>query len=239
MPRVYDGSRLAAQRLAAARSKGAFDIDLAIERLREAVRPFPKAMLFELYADGHTSPFEILVACLISVRTRDETSLAMARRLFARARTPAELAEMDINEIDALIGKCAFHLVKSDQINTLARLIVEENEGELPCSFEVMTSFPGIGPKCANLALGIACGQPRIGVDIHVHRITNRWGYVSTRTPEQTLAALAEKLPERYAVEINGLMVPFGKHVCTPIGPKCSTCPLVDICEQRGVTSHR
>jgi endonuclease-3 len=218
---------------------GAFDIDLAVERLREAVRPFPKAMLFELFAEGHTSAFEILVACLISVRTRDETSLAMARRLFAHARTPRQLAEMDINDIDVLIDKCAFHLVKSEQINTLARLIVEENDAELPCSFEVMTSFPGIGPKCANLALGIACGQPRIGVDVHVHRITNRWGYVSTRTPEQTLAALREKLPERYAVEINGLMVPFGKNICTPVGPKCSSCPLLDMCEQCGVTSHR
>jgi endonuclease-3 len=220
-------------------AKRPFDIDLAIERLREAVRPFPKAMLFQLYDEGHTSAFEILVACLISVRTRDETSLAMARRLFARARTPAELAEMDINDIDALIDKCAFHLVKSEQINTMARLIVEENAGELPCSFEVMTSYPGIGPKCANLALGIACGQPLIGVDIHVHRITNRWGYVRTRTPEQTMAALAASLPERYHVEINALLVPFGKNVCTPVGPKCSTCPLLDICQQVDVTTHR
>src|SRR5689334_3983023 len=112
-------------------------------------------MLFELFDEGHTSAFEILVACLISVRTRDETSLAMARQLFAQARTPAAMAEMDINAIDALIGKCAFHLVKSEQINTIARLIVEENAGELPCSFDLMTSYPGIGPKCANLALGI------------------------------------------------------------------------------------
>src|SRR5947209_1994766 len=158
-----------------------------MERVREAVRPFPRAMLFQLFDEGHTSPFEMLVACLISVRTRDETSLAMAQRLFARARTPAVLAEMDINDIDALIDKCAFHLVKAEQINTMARLIVEENAGELPCSFEVMTSYPGIGPKCANLALAIACGEPLIGVDIHVHRVTNRWGYVRTRTPEQTL----------------------------------------------------
>jgi endonuclease-3 len=220
-------------------TKRSFDIDLAIERLREAVRPFPKAMLFELYDAGHTSAFEILVACLISVRTRDETSLAMARRLFERARTPAEMAEMDINDIDALIDRCAFHLVKSEQINTMARLIVEENAGELPCSFEVMTSYPGIGPKCANLALGIACGQPRIGVDVHVHRITNRWGYVSANTPERSMAALQSTLPERYHVEINALLVPFGKHICTPVGPKCSTCPLLDMCEQRGVESHR
>lgn len=216
-----------------------FDIDVAIERVREAVRPFPKAMLFQLYEEGHTSPFEMLVACLISVRTRDETSLMMAHQLFSRARTPAEMAALDINAIDALIGKCAFHLVKSEQIHTMAELIVEEHGGELPCSFEVMTSYPGIGPKCANLALAIACHQPRIGVDIHVHRITNRWGYVTASNPEATLAALEHKLPRNYWVEINALLVPFGKHICTPVSPKCSTCPLLDMCPRRGVDSSR
>jgi endonuclease-3 len=149
------------------------------------------------------------------------------------------MATVDINDIDALINKCAFHLVKAEQIHTMSELIVAENEGVLPCSFEVMTSFPGIGPKCANLALGIACQQPRIGVDIHVHRITNRWGYVSAPTPEATLAALAKQLPEKYWVEINALLVPFGKNICTPIGPKCSICPLLDMCAQRDVANPR
>jgi endonuclease-3 len=216
-----------------------FDIDVALERVREAVRPFPRAMLFQLFDDGHTSAFEMLVACLISVRTRDETSLPMAQRLFAQARTPRDMAALDINAIDALIDKCAFHLVKAEQIHTMAELIVEENEGELPCSFEVMTSYPGIGPKCANLALGIACGQPTIGVDIHVHRITNRWGYVATSTPEKTRAALEAQLPQRHWVDINALLVPFGKHICTPVSPKCSTCPLLEMCERRGVTDSR
>jgi endonuclease-3 len=163
----------------------------------------------------------------------------MARQLFDRARTPAEMAALDINDIDALIGKSTFHLVKSERIKTIARLIVEENEGVLPCSFELMTSYPGIGPKCANLALGIACGQPRIGVDIHVHRITNRWGYVQTRTPEATLAALEVKLPERYWLDINAFLVPFGKHICTPVSPKCSVCPVLDMCQQQGVVTSR
>ena len=210
-----------------------------MRRLRKAVEPFPKAMLSQLYEEGHTSPFEMLVACLISVRTRDEASLTMARQLFARARTPAEMAELDINEIDRLISKAGFHLTKAEQINTMARLIVEENEGELPCSFDLMTSYPGIGPKCANLALSIACGLPRIGVDIHVHRITNRWSYVTTSNPEATLKALEAKLPKKYWSELNALLVPFGKHICTPVGPRCSICPLLDMCEQRGVTSHR
>src|SRR5438105_11951828 len=188
-----------------------------MERVREAVSPFPKAMLFQLFEEGHRSPFEVLVACLISVRTRDEASLSMARQLFSRARTPAEMAALDVNDIDALISKSAFHLVKSEQIQTMARLIVEEHDGQLPCSFEVMTSYPGIGPKCANLALRIACNQPRIGVDIHVHRITNRSAYVAAPTPEATLHALELKLPKKYWVEINALLVPFGKHICTPV----------------------
>lgn len=210
-----------------------------MERLREAVKPFPKAMLAQLYEEGHRSPFEVLVACLISVRTRDEASLSMARDLFARARTPVEMATLDINEIDALISKSAFHLVKSEQINTMARLILEEHAGELPCSFEVMTSYPGIGPKCANLALAIACNQPRIGVDTHVHRITNRWGYVQTRSPPATLVALEAKLPQKYWLEINALLVPFGKHICTPIAPRCSICPLLDMCQQQNVLNSR
>ena len=96
-----------------------------------------------------------------------------------------------------------------------------------------------MGPKCANLVLGIACGMSHIGVDVHVHRVTNRWGYVSAPTPERTMEALEAKLPERYRVEINRLLVPFGKHVCTGRLPKCSTCPVLDMCRQVGVTEHR
>ena len=209
-----------------------------MDRVRSAVAPFPKAALFELYDEGFRSPFEILVACLISVRTRDEVSLAMARQLFARARTPAEMAALDINDIDALISRCGFHLIKSEQIHTMARLLLEEHQGTLPCSFEAMTSYPGIGPKCANLALSIACGEPHIGVDTHVHRITNRWGYVAARTPELTMAALEQKLPTKYWVEINALLVPFGRNICLPIGPKCATCPVVEMCARVGVTEQ-
>jgi endonuclease III len=218
-------------------SKRPFDIDLVLERVREAVKPFPRAMLFQLYEEGHTSTFEILVACLISVRTRDETSLQMARQLFARARTPAAIAGLEINDIDSLISKCGFHLVKAEQIHAMAELIVEENGGALPCSFELMTSYPGIGPKCAALALGIACGEPRIGVDVHVHRVTNRWGYVTSRTPEETMVVLERKLPRQYWVEINALLVPFGKHICTAQRPRCSTCPVLDMCQQRSVVN--
>jgi endonuclease-3 len=195
--------------------------------------------MFELSDDGYNSLFEQLIACLLSVRTYDEVSLVAAKRLFEAARTPAQLAAMEPAAIDALIGNVTFHERKSRQIVDIARRAAEEYGGTLPCDPEVLQSFPGIGPKCTNLALGIACGASRISVDIHVHRVTNRWGYVSAPTPEQTMAALERTLPERYRIEINALLVPFGKHICTGVRPKCSTCPVLSMCRQVGVTSHR
>ncbi len=208
-------------------------------RLRAAVAPYPKAALFELAAEGHSSVFEILVACIISIRTRDETTLPVARTLFARARSPSEITQLSLSQIDRLIGACAFHEAKAKTIRDIARQTLHEHGGELPCDREVLLGFRGVGPKCANLTLGIACGLPLIGVDIHVHRVTNRWGYVQTTTPEKTMEALQEKLPRSYWIEINALLVPFGKHICTRVQPKCSTCPLLAMCRQVGVTSHR
>jgi endonuclease-3 len=216
-----------------------FDVDVAVHRIREAVRPFPPAALFQLADEGFRSAFEQLVACMISIRTRDETTLPVARRFFAVARTPGEVAALTPERIDALIALSSFHDAKARQIHAIARRAMAEFGGSVPCDFDTLTSFAGVGPKCANLVLGIACGQPRIGVDIHVHRVTNRWGYVQTRTPEATLAALEIVLPERYWVEINRLLVPFGKFICTGTAPRCSTCPVLDMCRQVGVTTHR
>ena len=195
--------------------------------------------MFELADEGFVSPFEQLVACVISIRTYDEVSLPTARRLFERARTPAEMVRLSPAEIDELIRTCSFHEPKARQIWAIARRVVDEHGGALPCDAEVMLSFAGVGPKCANLALAIACGEPRISVDIHVHRVTNRWGYVRARTPELTEAALRAVLPEAYRVEINRLLVPFGKHICTGTLPRCSECPVLDMCQQVGVAKHR
>lgn len=216
-----------------------FEIDPAVERLREAVRPFPKAVMFELADEGFSSLFEQLVACLISIRTLEETTLPTARRLFAVARTPAEMAKLTPDRIDDLIHQSTFHEPKARQIHEIAMIAVERYGGELPADRDVLLGLRGVGPKCAALALGIAAGQAWIGVDIHVHRVTNRWGYVRGRTPEATMAALERVLPERYWVEINRLLVPFGKYVCTGTAPKCSTCPLNDLCPKVGVTGHR
>jgi endonuclease-3 len=218
--------------------KRPFDIEEAIRRLRQAVAPYPKAALFELAAQGHTSVFEILVGCIISIRTRDETTLPTAKRLFACARTPEQVAALSVEEIDRLIAGSTFHDGKALTIRDIAVRAVREFGGTLPCDRDVLLSFHGVGPKCANLALGIACNLPLIGVDVHVHRVTNRWGYVHTTSPEQTMAALQQKLPRKYWVEINALAVPFGKHICTGTRPHCSTCPLLDMCQQVGVTSH-
>lgn len=220
-------------------TKRPFEIDIAMERIRDAVQPFPKAAMFELRDDGFGTPFEQLVACLLSVRTRDETSIVAARRLFAQARTPDALAAMPPGDIDRLIDDVTFHERKAGQIRDIAARVRDEFRGQLPCDAEVMQSFSGIGPKCANLALGVACDEKRISVDIHVHRVTNRWGYVQAKTPEQTMLALERVLPERYWIEINERLVPFGKHICTGTRPKCSTCPVLDMCQQVGVTSHR
>ncbi len=207
--------------------------------MREAVEPFPKAALFELAEEGFASPFEQLVACILSIRTLDEVMLTTARQLFARARTPAEIARLTADEIDQLIRASTFHERKAVQIREMALRVLEEYGGSLPCEAEVLLSFHGVGPKCAHLVLGIACGEARIGVDIHVHRVTNRWGYMQTRTPEETMRALEAKLPREYWVEINRLLVPFGKHICTGRLPRCSTCPVQEPCAQVGVTAHR
>lgn len=216
-----------------------FDIDLAIERVAEAVRPYPPAAMFQLADEGYNSPFEQLIACIISIRTYDEVSVPVAHKLFARARTAHDMVTLTPAEIAALIADSSFAESKAPQIQAIAQRVVDEFDGELPCDRDLLLSFKGVGPKCAHLALGIACGQPYISVDIHVHRITNRWGYVQASTPEKTMVALEQKLPEKYWIEINRLLVPFGKHICQGSIPRCSTCPLFDMCQRVGVKTYR
>lgn len=221
------------------RDKLPFDIDTVMERIREAVRPFPKAVLFELADEGFNSVFEQLIACIISIRTYDEVTGPTARALFEHARTPFEVILLTPQEIDSLIEKSTFHEAKARQIWDISKRIVDDYNGVLPRDESVLLSFRGVGIKCTNLVLGIACNQLRIAVDIHVHRIINRWGYVQTLTPEQTTAALEAKLPQQYWIEINRLLVPFGKHICMGKLPKCSTCPVLAWCRQVGVRVHR
>lgn len=220
-------------------AKVAFDIDVALARIAEAIQPFPPAALFELADDGFTSVFQQVVACMLSIRTRDETTVVVARRILEHAGTPTQMLGLSVEQIDTLIHAASFHEAKARQIRTIAERAVQEFEGSLPCDRDLLLSLPGIGPKCASLVMGIACGQPFIGVDIHVHRITNRWGYIQAGTPEATMVALEQTLPERHWITINRLLVPFGKHICTGTLPHCTTCPVLAMCRQVGVTRHR
>ena len=211
-----------------------FDIDAAFVVLRDVMQNYPRAAMFQLAAEGYDSAFEQLVACLISIRTYDEVSLPVSRALLAKASTPQAMSQLSVAEIEVLIKRSTFAERKAEQIWAIAQKIVEDYDGELPCDEQTMLAFKGVGPKCAHLALGIACRQPYISVDIHVHRVMNRWGYVATKTPEKTTKALEEKLPKPYWIETNQLLMPFGKQVCQA-RPKCGNCPVFDLCPRLGV----
>ncbi|MDC0710529.1 endonuclease III [Stigmatella sp. ncwal1] len=222
-----------------ARDKVPFDIEAVLGRIRQEVRGFADAAMFALAAQGHATLFEQLVACILSIRTRDEVSLPTSLALLRRASTPEAMSRLTPEEIEALIAPVTFPEPKARQIHALATRTVEEFGGRLPEDAAVLQSFRGVGPKCAHLSLGVACGHEAISVDIHVHRVTNRWGYVRTRSPEQTLKALELHLPRAYWIEINRLLVPFGKHVCTGSRPLCSRCPVRTMCQQVGVSHPR
>lgn len=216
-----------------------FDIDDLLRRVREAGASLPKPALFALADDGYRGLFEQLVACMLSARTRDEVTNVVARRLFAEAPTPAALAALPIETLVTLVTPVTYPAQKASYLADLARRTVDQFAGTLPCDEQVVRSFRGVGPKCAHLALGIACGIPLIAVDIHVHRVVNRWGVVATRSPETTMRALETVLPQHAWVEINRLLVPFGKQICTPRRPHCSACPIRPFCQRVGVTSSR
>jgi endonuclease-3 len=221
------------------RKKRAFDIHEVLRRIRQEVKQFADAAMFDLAAQGYATPFHQLAACIISVRTMDEVSLPAALRLYNAAPTPEAVAKLSTPKIASLIRPASFYETKAMNIREMAKRVVAEYGGEMPCDFDVMTSFRGVGPKCANLTLGIACGETEISVDVHVDRVTNRWGFVRAPNPDATRRALEKKLPRQYWVEINRLLVPFGKHVCTGRLPKCSVCPVLEYCRQVGVTAHR
>ena len=219
--------------------KQPFDISTALDRIRQAVQPFPKAAMFELAEKGYTTVFEQLIGCIISIRTLDEVSLPVALGLFEVAQTPQQIAQLTVQQIQKIIAPSTFAVRKAGQILAIAQRVVAEFQGELPCDEQTLLSFNGVGVKCAHLALGVACGQPAISVDIHVQRITNRWGLVATSSPEQTTLALEQALPQQFWITINQLLVPFGKHICTAQLPHCSICPVLQMCRQIGVSSHQ
>ncbi|AMV37801.1 endonuclease III domain-containing protein [Planctomyces sp. SH-PL62] len=216
-----------------------WDADEAFRRLREAVRGLPKAAVFDLRDRGFGSPFEVLVASLISARTRDETTLAVGLRLFPIAASPQAMIDLGEARLVELIRPATFPEPKARDILELSRRILAEHGGEVPETVEELTAFRGVGPKIAALTRAVAFGAATIPVDVHVHRVANRWGLVATRTPEATMKALEAVLPRRYWIETNERLVPFGKFICTGVAPFCSTCLLLSMCRRVGVTRSR
>ncbi len=219
--------------------KKPYDLDKMLQLIETAVASYPKAAMFQLYEEGFTSLFEQLISCVISIRTLDETTIPVSRRLFAKAGNAKQMAALHKDELMQLINGTTFAYQKVNTILAIAKKAEKEYDGSLPADYTVLTSFSGVGPKCANLALGVATKSAAISVDIHVHRVVNRWGFIETTQPEQTMLALEKKTNKKKWIDINRLLMPFGKHICTGKAPHCSTCPVLDYCRQKGVTTHR
>ncbi len=205
-----------------------------LRAVRADVRPTTLAEV-----ERERDPFRLLVACVISLRTKDEVTAVASARLFAVAAAPAAVAGLLEARIARLIFPAGFYNTKAGQIREFSRRIAADHGGRVPADLDALLAFPGVGRKTANLVLGLGFGIPAICVDTHVHRISNRLGLVSTRTPEQTEHALEAVLPRRYWIDINDLLVTFGQQVCHPTSPRCSTCPLAERCPRIGVVRSR
>ena len=184
-------------------------------------------------------PFKVLISCILSLRTQDRTTGIASERLFKLASDPATMSKLPVNTIKKAIYPVGFYNVKSKRIKELCRALIDNCNSKVPGDLDELLKLKGVGRKTANLVLTLGYRKPGICVDTHVHRITNRWGYVKTKTPEQTEFALRKKLPCKYWLEINGLLVAFGQGICRPVSPLCSKCSIEEFCDRRGVKTHR
>ena len=206
-----------------------------IRRLRRAQPAWRRTAL----ADEAGDPFRVLVACLLSLRTQDTTTAPAAARLFALADTPAAMLKLSARQIERAIYPVGFYRTKARVILDLCRDLLERFGGRVPNDLDALLTLKGVGRKTANLVVTLGFNAPGICVDTHVHRISNRLGYVRTRTPDETEMALRAKLPRRYWIGYNDLLVTFGQNVCAPVSPKCSACPVRALCRRVGVTTAR
>jgi endonuclease III len=214
------------------------DLPAAFRRLRRAAKAWPPPIVTAMAQEG-ASPYEILVAALLSARTLDTVTAAVAPCLFALARTPEEMVQLDKPEIERAVHGVGFGATKAKQILGLSHILLEKYDGRVPDELDRLDELPGVGRKIANLVLTEAFGRLGICVDTHVHRICNRWGYVQTKTPDETEHVLRRQLPKAYWIQINPLLVALGQNVCRPTNPICSVCPIYGFCERVGVTRQR
>ncbi len=210
-----------------------------IARLKSKLSEWNPTALAEVADGTERDPFRILIACLLSLRTKDETTRPAAERLFALADTPETLLRLPARQIERTIFPVGFYRTKARVIHGVCRQLIERFGVKVPADLDALLSLPGVGRKTANLVVTMGFGLPGICVDTHVHRITNRLGFVRTKTPEQTEWALRAKLPRKYWIELNDLLVSFGQNVCQPVSPKCSICPVRQLCPRIGVIRSR
>ncbi|HEY0607811.1 MAG TPA: endonuclease III [Herpetosiphonaceae bacterium] len=215
-----------------------FDIDAAILTLRQTMPEYPAPLIDGMNENSQT-PFRILIATILSLRTKDTLTAVVAPRLFAAADTPETMLALSEEQIAELIYPVGFYRTKARSIREISALLLEQYAGQVPADLDALLALPGVGRKTANLVVTMGFGLPGICVDTHVHRITNRWGYIVTKTPEETEFALREKLPLKYWNVINGLLVTLGQNICHPTSPRCSVCPVAAYCARIGVTRSR
>jgi endonuclease-3 len=184
-------------------------------------------------------PFRVLIACILSLRTQDSTTGPAAERLFALANSPRTMLRLTPTRIERAIYPVGFYRTKARVILGVCRDLLERFEGQVPADIDALLTLKGVGRKTANLVVTMGYGLPGICVDTHVHRISNRWGYVKTRTPEQTELALRARLPPRFWIGYNDLLVSFGQNICGPLSPRCSVCPVATLCPRVGVSRSR
>ncbi len=220
------------------RRRPAFDIDKVIARLRAAA-PSWNAPVVTLIAIQTSDPFRVLISCLLSLRTKDETTGPAAQRLFQQASTPQDMLRLSAAQIEQAIYPVGFYRTKARTILDICRTLIERYGGKVPDDLDELLTLKGVGRKTANLVLTQGFGKRGICVDTHVHRISNRWGYVRTKDPRATEMALRRKLPRAYWIEYNDLLVAFGQTICNPTSPWCSRCPVATYCPRRGVVRHR
>lgn len=215
-----------------------FPIETVILLLEKEVRGLDVPVV-DLIAAQTRDPFKVLVATILSARTKDEVTAAASRRLFERASTPQELTALSVAELEKLIYPVGFFRNKAKHLSLLPEALATRFQGTVPSSIEDLITLPGVGRKTANLVRAVAFSLPAICVDTHVHRIMNIWGYVETTTPLQTEMALREKLPEQYWISINSLLVAFGQGICRPVAPHCDACSISEYCPRIGVTPRK
>lgn len=211
------------------------DIDKIVENLKSANQ---KRSEFVEFMENYKDPFIVLIACILSLRTNDRTTYPATVRMLKLGKTPEDFAKCDVKELEKAIYPVGFYANKAKQIVELSKELVEKYNSKVPDTIEELVKFNGVGRKTANLTLAKGHNIPAICVDVHVHRIFNRIGYVKTKTPEETEFALREKLPKKYWLDINTLLVTHGQNICKPINPKCNECPIAQYCNKIDVKTR-